>query len=318
MTNGSPDIASNGSRSSVVNLKSWLRDRASKAESQKDFESAVKAWRQILRVSGRENEAAAEAHYHLGLVNERLKEMTKSVFHLGCAVRLQPESARYHLAFGRVFLELRHFRLAKTHFEKALRLEPQNENHWRHYAWALFQSGELDRAIEIAHKALELNPHSERCLWLNIHLLTERRRWKEAAQKLQQWKKSRPHSKNLKICLQWSQRRYALSMQGAVHQWMRKNTLCDGHPFYLNHIRAAQKIWLDFCVEHPEFSEKRANLRLVRIWAGASLIVALSDSRSIPFEQFAKRFEVKSYELEAAVRMLQAPNLGRRLAAYEN
>ena len=78
------------------------------------------------------------------------------------------------------------------------------------------------------------------------------------------------------------------------------------------------QLWIKFSNQHDDFSQKRANLRLVRIWAGAAAIVALGDSQSLTFEQFAKRFDVKAYELEAAVRMMTTPDLGRRLAPYEN
>jgi len=279
--------------SPVVSIKPWLRERAFRAQKKETWDEAVEMWRRLLRLCQPESDEAAEAHYHLGMLNDRLGEMTKSIFHLGCAVRLQPTSARYHQGFGRAFLNLHHFRLAKSHFEEALKLEPKRDAHWRHYAWALFQAGEVDRAIRAAERALRIKPESERCLWLMVHLLTERKRWKEASKILHSWREKAASSEQFQACLLWSQKKYALSLQGAVHHHLRKRVSCDGKPFNLGHLREAEKIWVRFCQTHADFSQKRANLRLIRIWAGAAVIVGAGvitdseDSLSLPLSPFA-------------------------------
>jgi len=307
----------------VVSIKPWLKDRALRAQKKEAWEEAVGMWRRLLRLCQPESVDAAEAHYHLGMLNDRMGEMTKSIFHLGCAVRLQPASARYHQGFGRAFLNLHHFRLAKSHFEEALKLEPKRDAHWRHYSWALFQSGEVDRAIHAAERALKIKPESERCLWLLVHLLTERKRWKEASKVLHRWRERASSSKQFQACLLWSQKKYALSLQGAVHHHLRKRISCDGKPFNLGHLREAERIWVRFCQAHPDFSQRRANLRLIRIWAGAAVIVSSAilidgeDSLSLLLASFAKRFDVKNYELEAAIRILKTPDLGKSLSDYD-
>lgn len=304
-------------RNSVVPISSWLKDRASKAGRQGDLDGALSLWRRYLKHSSKDALMTAEAHYELGLVNDRLGEATRAVFHFGSAVRLEPSNPRYHQAFGRTFLNLHHFRLAKGHFEEAIRLEPANDCHWRHYSWALFQAGDLDRALKAAKKALQLKPQSERCLWLYVHLLTEKRLWKDAARTLQQWRRVRPHSKRLQFCIEFSQKKFSLSLQGAVHQFIRKRLVCDGKPFQLAHIRAAEQVWSQFCERYQEFSQKRAQLRLVRIWALASAIFSLKNSFSGDYEKLARRYDIKTYELEAAVRIVAGPDLGEKLVPHE-
>lgn len=304
--------------SAVVSLEPWLWNRASKAEADGNWGAAVDEWRRLLRFKGKKTEATAagidEIHFRLGVANLKSEQAVKGLFHLREAIRLNPSRAEYFEAFGRAFGLLGDWKLARQNFEKSIALNPKSDQCWAHYAGSLYQLRDLDAAERAAKQACRLNPDSEKGLFIHVMTLTEMHRWQEVGQKLKIWRNSGRHSDQLRAGLELSRRRYRLSLQGAVHVFLRKRMKVDGHPLSILDLRAAERAWIRFCREQPEFGRKRANLRLVRIWTAALVCMTLESKTSVDIESLSREFEVKSYELMSAHRILKEPPLGARIA----
>lgn len=93
-----------------------------KKNSEKAFETAVKAYKKILS----KNKEDDVAHFYLGLTYNKLNEDEDSAKSLKEAVRLKPDNTEYQTELGAINIKLAKYDEAVSALKKALDLDPSN------------------------------------------------------------------------------------------------------------------------------------------------------------------------------------------------
>jgi len=75
------------------------------------------------------------------------------------AVRLDPDDGKTHYALGMAYAYQGKREQAAAEFASAETLAPSDADVLLNIAWSLPQSGESERAVSLADRALKLNPH---------------------------------------------------------------------------------------------------------------------------------------------------------------
>lgn len=295
----------------LVSLNDWLVSKAVSLEKRNLKAEAVSCWRKLLDrqiFEGASELSSAEVHFRIGCLQLELGNRIKAVFHFRSAIRLDPKRAAYFEAFGRCFLLSGHWRIAKHQFEKALRLDGTSQPLWAVYAWTTLKSGETHRALKISDKVLASQSANEECFLYLAQILSETGQWSKLSALIKKWKAAQKGAPGpvLKRTVDECRRRYRLCFQGAVHQFIRKRAPVDGQPFTLKDLRVAEAVWLKFCQKQSAFANRRASLRLTKVWAAASYASLLAEEDEEGIERLARRFIVKSHEIRAARGLLKS------------
>jgi adenylate cyclase len=77
------------------------------------------------------------------------------------AAEIDDQDSRVHTALGLVYLWQRNPDRAKHHFETALRLNPNDTRALIYYSRQAVFDGDIEKAVELCHRALSLNPYGK-------------------------------------------------------------------------------------------------------------------------------------------------------------
>jgi cytochrome c-type biogenesis protein CcmH/NrfG len=112
------------------------------------------------------------------------------------ALKLDPQLADAHLAYGHVYGQKYEYSLAAQEFREATRLEPQNGLAWDMLSWALGyqQPPEAKGAEEAARQALRLQPNQFAAYYHLARALIAQGRYDEAMGALRTGKDLNPNS----------------------------------------------------------------------------------------------------------------------------
>lgn len=100
----------------------------------------------------------SDEHLRLGSVYESQARPELALREYERAAELDPDDPKAHFAAANVYLKMKKYADAEKWYSSALRLSPANPLFHNNRAWALMESGELDRAALAAKTALELDP----------------------------------------------------------------------------------------------------------------------------------------------------------------
>lgn len=105
----------------------------------------------------------AEAHFQMDAYEDAVEGFEGAVHRLDTTATSRRERAAIHAGLGRAHLELRNTSAAHDAFERALELNATAPQALLHYARSLTERGEdLDRALDLAQRAVEHNPSDPR------------------------------------------------------------------------------------------------------------------------------------------------------------
>lgn len=193
------------------------RERGLKLYEQGDTKGSIKA----LRAAVKQNQADAEAWYHLGVAlyrDDNIKEAQKA---FQKTVKLQPNDAAAHTAYAFTLVQTNKLKEAKRAAERALTLNQQDANAHYILGAAYFREGEILQAKKEADAALKIDPELPSALLLKTQALISmyfyeapipnkaarsseianpiRLGLKEAAESLEKYLKLKPDANNAKL-----------------------------------------------------------------------------------------------------------------------
>lgn len=119
------------------------------------WQEAIALLQEALRIQPQDVDALA----NLGWVLTELKRYEEARQKFQEALRLNPDYARAHAGLGGIYAEAnRDWKAAIAEYLKALHFEPENAIYLSDLAWAYYQTGQVDRAIEVFRKAIASKP----------------------------------------------------------------------------------------------------------------------------------------------------------------
>lgn len=119
------------------------------------WQKAIALLQEALRIQPQDVDALT----NLGWILTELKRYEEARQKFQEALRLSPDSARAHAGLGGIYAEAnRDWKAAIAEYLKALHVEPENATYLSDLAWAYYQAGQVDRAIEVFRKAIALKP----------------------------------------------------------------------------------------------------------------------------------------------------------------
>ncbi|MCK4431168.1 MAG: sulfatase-like hydrolase/transferase [Candidatus Aminicenantes bacterium] len=103
-----------------------------------------------------------DAHYNLALLYEEKKEIDKAVEEYKKEIELHPAAYPAHFNLAKLYEKIGYLREGIKHFKEAIKYKKDFTNGYIYLAKAYLDLGEnLDEAIHLAKKGLELGPESE-------------------------------------------------------------------------------------------------------------------------------------------------------------
>jgi tetratricopeptide (TPR) repeat protein len=132
----------------------------------------------VLQPAGAAAPASADVHYLLGQAYEGNLQIQAALREQQAAVDAEPGFVEAYGRIGLYLIDLTRYAEARPPLRQAIRLNPREP----HYYWALGDSylldssgpGHLDRAIELYHRALALDPRNEKAQMSLALALTRR------------------------------------------------------------------------------------------------------------------------------------------------
>lgn len=119
------------------------------------WQQAIALLQEALRIQPQDVDALT----NLGWILTELKWYEEAGQKFQEALRLNPDYARAHAGLGGIYAEAdRDYQAAIAEYLKALQVEPENATYLSDLAWAYYQAGQVDRAIEVFQKAIALKP----------------------------------------------------------------------------------------------------------------------------------------------------------------
>lgn len=120
---------------------------------QKNYDSAIQAYKMILEISPEDK----EAHLFLGLIYEEKGEREKAIEEFKKALSIDPEFPEALNSLGYLYAEEGiNLDEAEVLIKKALEFEPENPAYIDSLGWVYFKKGDLEKAIQLLEKAAQL------------------------------------------------------------------------------------------------------------------------------------------------------------------
>jgi|GEM_PF-2713273 len=157
----SADVATMMNREIVTTYVWWGRD----AELSKDFEGAVKALEQALKVNPadeRARKALLSAHCRLGFQSLRWKDWPEAIRQLSHVIELEPDHWGARSRLGEAYEGLEEWGKAIKQYEYLIRLKPKSSVGYCQLADAFTRAGRVDDAIAILKEYLAVNTDAKR------------------------------------------------------------------------------------------------------------------------------------------------------------
>lgn len=96
------------------------------------------------------------------------QDLAKSFNAAKRADEIDDQDSRVHTALGMAYIFQRNLNRAKHHFETALKLNPNDTRVLAHYSRQAVFDGHTEKAVELCHHALNLNPYGKYSYQLGI------------------------------------------------------------------------------------------------------------------------------------------------------
>jgi tetratricopeptide (TPR) repeat protein len=135
-----------------------------------ELEHARSAYRRSLNL-GLDPVAAAQVHYHLGIIESRIGTVDRAVEEFRTAIDLDPELVAAGLDLAAALGSLGHYTEAAAAYRQVTIEDPGNSAAWLGEATALDLAGESARAIEVLEDGWQQNPASVELLHALARLL---------------------------------------------------------------------------------------------------------------------------------------------------
>ena len=139
-------------------------DEARYAVEAGDHEKAIEIYKYILVRYGDEDVAVEFANAYLGDIYLTLRRLEESETHIKKALALCPDKPDYRYILGFVYTIRTQWDKAIKEFERALEQEPRNGEYLRGLGWAVFESGDEEKGLELLMKANVLSPDNPNIL----------------------------------------------------------------------------------------------------------------------------------------------------------
>jgi tetratricopeptide (TPR) repeat protein len=157
-----------------------LFERAAEDTKTGRLESAIDAYRRILRQSDLKSKAQHLAHWGIGEIHLNRKEYDKAELHLKKALELKPDEPIYHYLLGCTYRYVKNLEGALYHLQKAVDLDPSMAQYWGELGWVVGFNRDMAKGIEYLKKALSIDPASSHCLRDICVLYAKEYKWSEA------------------------------------------------------------------------------------------------------------------------------------------
>lgn len=112
----------------------------------------------LFEVALRLDATDAAAHYNLGFVYEKNREMRKAIERFGSAVALNAKLDRAWYGMGLAHASLGEHREAMNAFDQAANLQPMNGQAWYQLGMACHHAHETERLREVIHHLNRFDP----------------------------------------------------------------------------------------------------------------------------------------------------------------
>lgn len=123
---------------------------------QQNYDQALNALEQALRL----DETQAVHYYYLGLIWEKVGDLTAAVEAYQSALDLDSEWVEVYLQFGSVWMELGEFEQAEFYYQSAIALEPDQLQAYLQLGNLYLGQNQLQKALDIAQIALQSYPQN--------------------------------------------------------------------------------------------------------------------------------------------------------------
>ena len=104
----------------------------------------------------------ARAHYNMGSLLAKQGKMAEASIHYERAISIQPRYPNAHYNLGRVYVAQKRLHQAVEHFREALRITPDFLDAANHLAAAYAETGQWDKAVTTAQKAVAIAERARR------------------------------------------------------------------------------------------------------------------------------------------------------------
>jgi serine/threonine-protein kinase len=181
-------------------------------ENKRDYEGAVNALRQAIRL----NPKNADAYYHLGRVLNRQHKADEAIAALRQAIELDPKkAANAYMGLGTILCYTKHdYEGGIRAFRRVIALVPNGATGHQRLGKALFNHGKIDEAITSYRQAIKLAPKVAKAyLDLGFILCDHKHDYQGAGKIFRQATTLEPES-----ALAHHRLGYALSMQGKLDE----------------------------------------------------------------------------------------------------
>ena len=124
---------------------------------QEKFPQAIRHYQEALK----QKPEFAEAFYNLGFIAIREGRLDEAVEHYKAALKVQPDMAEAHYFLGNIYGEQNQFKPAENAYQRVIKIQPSFHRAYERLAHLYGQTGNhINKAVELAEKAVELQPNS--------------------------------------------------------------------------------------------------------------------------------------------------------------
>lgn len=128
---------------------------------QEDLAAAENHYRQVLR----RDPDVVEAYYNMGFIATKLGRIEQAMMFYEAALERKPDMAEAHYLVGKLYSGKQRYQDAETAYQRAIELDPSlGKAHERLAHFYGMQREHLGKAVELAHRAVDLEPESPVCL----------------------------------------------------------------------------------------------------------------------------------------------------------
>jgi predicted Zn-dependent protease len=129
-----------------------------------NYDKAIEIYKYILVRYGDDDTAKEFANANLGDIYLTLHKLEQSETHIKKAIAICPDKPDYHYILGFVYTKRRQWDKAITEFNAAIASQPDDGEYIRGLGWAVFESGDKKKGLNLLLKANDLSPDNPNIL----------------------------------------------------------------------------------------------------------------------------------------------------------